>query len=235
LNTTTQIAETHTPDGTPVELLHHDGEFIITVDRQDLMLSRTHESELELSRLGCAHLTTHPNPTILIGGLGMGYTLRQALDLLLPQASVVLAELLPDIVRWHHDYLGNLTQHALNDSRVILKLGDVGEEIRQSPGRFDAILLDVDNGPLAMTDLRNDSLYSRAGIRSCLDALKPEGCLAVWSAIEDRAFEERLRQETPHVRCVGVPSYKGATANHCRILVATARAGRRVGHIGANA
>lgn len=223
---TLQIAETTTPDGTPVMLLQHDGDFIITVDRQDLMLSRSHESELELARLGCAHLATHPSPTVLIGGLGMGYTLRQTLDLLPLRATVIVAELLPEMVRWNKVYLGNLNQNAVSDPRVVMNLGDVGDVIRQSPNTFDAVMLDVDNGPIAMTDPRNDDLYSREGIRSCLSSLKPNGRLAIWSAIEDRPFEKRLRQETPHVRCVGAPLYKGAKSNHCRILLASARSER---------
>lgn len=218
-----QIAKTTTPDGTPVVLLQHDGDFIITVDRQDLMLSRSHESELDLARHGCAHLSTHPHPTVLIGGLGMGYTLRQTLDLLPAQASVVVAELLPEMVRWNHDYLGELTRHAVRDPRVTLHVGDVGDVIRQSPNRFDAVLLDVDNGPTAMTDPRNDDLYSGEGIRFCLRSLKRQGRLAIWSAFEDPAFEKRLRQETPHVRCVGAPCYQGAKSNHCSIWVASAR------------
>jgi spermidine synthase len=216
----TQLAATRAPDGTPVVLFCHDGEFIITVDRQDLMLSRAHESELELARLGCGHVTAHPHPTVLVGGLGMGYTLRQALDMLRPRATVVVAELLPEVVRWNREYLGALTQYALNDRRVVLKVGDVAEVIRESPDTFDAVLLDVDNGPTAMTDARNGRLYSREGIRSCLDSMRPGGRLAIWSSMDDPRFEKRLRQETRHVRCMGAPLSKGARSNPCHIWIA---------------
>ena len=215
-----QIAATRAPDGTLVVLSCRDGEFIISADRQDLMLSRAHESELELARLGCGHIIAHPDPTVLIGGLGMGYTLRQALDMLQPGATVIVGELLPEVVRWNRDYLGELTNHALNDRRVVLKVGDVADVIRESADRFDAVLLDVDNGPTAMTDVRNDRLYSREGIRACLASMKAGGRLAIWSSMDDPPFEKRLRQETPRVRCAGAPLYKGAKSCPCHIWVA---------------
>lgn len=217
----TQLATTSAPDGSRLALFQHDEDFIITVDRQDLMLSRAHESEFELARLGCAHVAGHRRPTILIGGLGMGYTLRQTLDMLGSCATVVVAELLPEVVRWNRDYLGGLTNHPLRDRRVTVRIDDVADVIRQSPGVFDAVLLDVDNGPHAITDARNRHMYSRDGIRSCLHALRAKGCLAVWSAIFDPPFERRLRQEHLHVRCFHVPAYKGASSNHCCIWVAS--------------
>lgn len=219
-----QVAETRAPDGSHVVLYEHDGDYIITVDHQDLMMSRAHESELELARLGCARLARHGQPAVLVGGLGMGYTLRQALDLLGPQARVVVAELLPEIVRWNRDYLGHLTDHPLRDPRVELRVEDVARVLRASPGAFDAVLLDVDNGPNAMTDLGNDQLYSREGIRRCMAALRPDGCLAVWSAVFDEPYERRLRQEKLHVRCCRVPAREGGKTYHCCIWVAS-RAG----------
>jgi spermidine synthase len=201
-------------------LFEHDGEFTITVDHQDLMLSRAHESEFELARLGCARVAGQPGPSVLIGGLGMGYTLRQTLDLLGAKATVVVAELVPEVVRWNREYLGALTNHPLRDPRVAVKVTDVADVIRQSPGAFDAVLLDVDNGPNAMTDVRNDQLYSREGIRSCIGALRAKGCLAVWSAVFDAPFERRLRQEHLHVRYHRVPAHQGAKAYHCCIWVA---------------
>jgi spermidine synthase len=202
-------------------LYKHDGEFIITVDYQDLMLSRSHESELQLAQLGCARVAAHRNPTVLIGGLGMGYTLRQTLDMLQPQATVVVAELIPEVVRWNRDYLGELTNHPLRDRRVTVKVGDVVEVIRQAPDAFDAILLDVDNGPNAITDRGNDRLYSREGLQACMRALHAKGSLAVWSSMFDRPFERRLRQENLHARCFDVPAYKGAKSNACCVWVAS--------------
>lgn len=216
-----QLATTSAPDGSRLALLQHDHDFIITVDRQDLMVSRAHESEIELARLGCAHVAGHRNPTVLIGGLGMGYTLRQTLDMLGSRATVIVAELLPEIVRWNHDYLGALTDHPLKDPRVVLKIDDVAAVIRQSPGVFDAILLDVDNGPHAITDARNNQLYTPAGIQACCNALRAKGCLAIWSAFHDPPFERRLRKEHLHVRCCPVPAYKGAHSHHCCIWLAS--------------
>lgn len=218
---TVKIAETGTPGGVPVELLQHDGDFIIRVGRQNLMLSRSHESELELARIACARIAGRNAPVILIGGLGLGYTLRQVLDLSPAGASVIVAELLPEIVRWQREYLGGLTSHALEDARVTVHTGDVGEVIRQSHSRFDAVLLDVDNGPEAMTDAGNEALYSSAGIRACLNSLKPGGCLAVWSAVEDQSYEKRLRDETRHTQSISAPVHKGARSRRCRILVAS--------------
>ena len=222
----TQIASTTAPDGSQLVLFRHQDDYIITVDRHDLMVSRAHESEHELARLGCAHLTTHPSPKVLIGGLGMGYTLRQALDLLSPHATVVVAELLPEIVRWNREYLGNLNNHPLADARVALQLDDVANVIHNSSGCFDAILLDVDNGPEAITDCRNNQLYTPEGIRASLRALRPNGCLAIWSAFDDPDFERRLRRETAHVRCTPAAAYKGAKTRHCCIWTAVNAKGK---------
>ena len=216
-----RLAATVAPGGVEVALYQHDADFIITADRQDLMLSRAHESELELARLGCARLAGQRNPAVLISGLGMGYTLRQTLDMLRHQATVVVAELLPEVVRWNRDYLGGLNNHPLRDRRVVVRIGDVADVIRQSPDTFDAVLLDVDNGPSAMTDVRNDRLYSREGIRSCANSLRAGGCLAVWSALDDPPFGRRLRQEHLHVRSFRVSAYRGARSRHCCIWIAT--------------
>ncbi len=221
MKTRIQLGKTSAPDGSQLVLYQHNSDFVITVDRHDLMLSRAHESEIELARLGCAHVAGHRTPTILVGGLGMGYTLRQTLDMLGPSAKVVVAELLPEIVRWNQDYLGELTNHPLRDPRVVLQIDDVADVIRKSPGVFDAILLDVDNGPHAITDARNHQLYSRTGIQTCIHALRSKGCLAVWSAFFDAPYEHRLRQEHLHVRCFPVPAYKGSSSRHCCIWVAS--------------
>jgi spermidine synthase len=221
LKTRTKLATTCAPDGSRLTLLQHGNDFIITVGNHDLMLSRAHDSELDLARLGCAHLAGHQAPTVLIGGLGMGYTLRQTLDMLAPRATVVVAELLPEIVRWNRDYLGELTNHPLNDPRLVLKIGNVADVIRQSPAAFDAILLDVDNGPEAITDAGNSDVYSAAGIQACVTALRPTGCLAVWSAFFDPPFERRLRQANLRVRSVQVPAYHGSSSYHCCIWLAS--------------
>ena len=124
MKTTQQIASARTPDGETLALLEHDGEYSIQVGRQELMTSRAHESELELARLGCAQIRARPRPTVLVGGLGMGYTLRGALDALPGGATVVVGELMPEIVEWNRRYFGALSGHPLKDRRVQVRLGD---------------------------------------------------------------------------------------------------------------
>ena len=207
---TIQLASIRTPGGKPVILSQHDADFTITVDGAVLMNSRMHESERELARLGCARLAERPGAQVLIGGLGMGYTLRQALDLLRPDARVVVAEILPDIVAWNRDRLGHLTGHPLLDPRVEVRAVGVGAVIAAAEGVYDAILLDVDNGPEALCDPRNAALYGPEGIRAVLQALREDGCLAVWSASTDSGFEGALRRERLYLRRFRVAAYKGA-------------------------
>lgn len=204
-----KIASAVTPDGGEMVLYRHDRDFSILVDGEDLMHSRRHESELELARLGCAHLSGDKAPGILIGGLGMGYTLRQALDMLSPQAHVVVGELLAAVVAWNREILGELNGRPLEDERVELKISDIVELISGSKNRFDAILLDIDNGPDAMTDPGNRRLYDYRGIMACRRALHEQGCLAVWSAKPSKQFEQLLLRCGFHVRRFRVPAHKG--------------------------
>jgi spermidine synthase len=187
------LGETRTPDGTLMALTRRGGEYVIHADGKSLMSSRMHGSEQALATLGCRRLGGRPEPRVLIGGLGMGFTLRAALDLLPPGASVVVAELVPAVAEWNRGPLGPLAGHPLRDRRVRLELCDVAATLRASPGAFDAVLLDVDNGPSALTARDNAGLYDDRGIAAARDALRPGGTLAVWSAREDRAFEHRLR------------------------------------------
>jgi spermidine synthase len=205
-----KIASARTPDGAEILLYQHDRDFLIELDGEDLMLSRHHESELELARLGCAHLAGRKAPCILIGGLGMGYTLRQALDMLSPDAEVVVGELLDAVVEWNREFLGDLNGRPLADERVELKTGNIVELISGSKSRFDAILLDIDNGPSAMTHSGNRRLYDYAGIMTCRRALRNKGCLAVWSAGPSKAYEQLLMHCGFHVRRYRVPAYKGS-------------------------
>jgi spermidine synthase len=210
-----------TPDGGEMVLFQHDQDFSIMVNGQELMHSRRHESELELARLGCAHLAGRREPCILIGGLGMGYTLRQTLDLVGPQARVVVAELLPAVVEWNREFLGELNNQSLQDERVELVTGDVVELISASRSRFDAILLDIDNGPSAMTDAGNNRLYTYEGILACRCALRDHGCLALWSAGPSKRFEELLTGCGFHVRRFRAAAYKGSESLSHFIWVAS--------------
>jgi spermidine synthase len=216
-----KIATTRTPDGGEMVLYQHDHDFSIHINGHDLMHSRRHESELELARLGCAHLTTHRDPSILIGGLGMGFTLRQTLDLLNSRASVVVGELLHDVVQWNRKFLGVLTDHPLEDKRVTIETGDIIELISRTKNSFHAILLDIDNGPGAITDSGNNRLYNFQGMTTCRRALRPQGCLAVWSAEPSKKFEQLLVKCSFHVRRFRVPAFKGSISQSHFVYVAS--------------
>ncbi len=215
-----KLATTLTPDGGTMELFQHDRDFLIKVNGQGLMNSRRHESELELARLGCAHLSTRTSPRVLIGGLGMGYTLRQTLDMLGPDASVVVSELLSAVVDWNRAYLKELNGQPLNDKRTRLIIGNIIPLIAQSSGQFDAILLDVDNGPSAVTDSGNQRLYSQAGIQACRRALRKSGCLAIWSSEPSKIFEQLLMKCGFHVRRYKGKAHKDGNSKPLYIWVA---------------
>ena len=189
----TVLARTRTPDDTELTLAHHPSEYMILANGQSLMSSRKHGSEDALAVLGCRRAQTLPRPDVLVGGLGMGFTLRAALDCLPPTAHVLVAELVPAIVEWNHGPLGALAKHPLNDPRVQIEECDVAATLRMSPGRFDAVLLDVDNGPTALTASSNAGLYDDQGVAAVRTSLTPGGVLAVWSARDDRQFARRLR------------------------------------------
>jgi len=203
-----KLATASTPDGGEMELYQHDRDFLIKINGQNLMNSRQHESELELARLGCAHLSSCEAPRILIGGLGMGYTLRQVLDMSGHDANVIVSELLTDVVDWNREILGELNDQPLDDKRTELIIGDIFQLLLSSLDRFDAILLDIDNGPSATTDSGNQRLYTPAGIQACHRALRKQGCLAVWSAKPSKVFERLLMSCGFHVRRYKVPAYE---------------------------
>jgi len=168
--------------------------------RGDLMNSRMHGSEKALADLACARLGDTQNPRLLIGGLGMGFTLAAALTATGPAAEIVVAELVPEVVTWNRTLIGGPAGHPLNDRRSNVYVGDVADVIRRERGGFDAILMDVDNGPEALVRRENDWLYSPAGLRATRAALRPRGVLAVWSASPDRSFSKRLQEAGFDVR-----------------------------------
>ena len=215
-----KLATTQTPDGGEMELYQHDRDFLIKINGQELMNSRQNESERELARLGCAHLAGRKAPRVLIGGLGMGYTLRQALDMLGPDANVDVSELLTAVVDWNREYLGELTGQPLEDKRTDLITGDIFRLLSDSIGRFDAILLDVDNGPSPLTDSGNQRLYSATGIQACRRALRKNGCLAVWSSEPSKDFEQLLMSYGFHVRRYKVKAYKESNSTSRFIWIA---------------
>jgi spermidine synthase len=174
-------------------LTRRDREYIILADGKPLMSSRMHGSEEALATLACERARAREDPCVLVGGLGMGFTLRAALNVLPPGATVIVAELVPAVVEWNRGPLAPLAERPLEDRRVKVFDGDVLEALRANPARFDAVILDVDNGPAAFTDSSNAALYTNEGIATARGALRDHGVLAVWSAWEDRKFVQRLR------------------------------------------
>ena len=187
------LGQTRAPDGTVLKLTCRDNEYVILANGKSLMSSGMYGSEQALATLACDPVRTLQRPCVLVGGLGMGFTLRATLDCLPLDATIVVAELLPAVVEWNHGPLGPLAGHPLHDKRVHIELGDVAVTLRSSSSKFDAVLLDVDNGPTPFTASDNDWLYDDRGIATARAALKRDGVLAVWSAREDRKFEKRLR------------------------------------------
>jgi spermidine synthase len=215
------IGRAETLDGIDLTLMLRDREYVIFADGKPLMSSRMHGSEEALAAFGCRRVRTIDRPVVLIGGLGMGFTLRAALDLLPPAAQVFVTELVPAVVDWNRGPLAHLAGHPLRDRRVSIELGDVAATLRASRQRFDAVLLDVDNGPRPFTSSSNAALYSGHGIADIRAALRPGGTLAVWSAWEDRKFEQRLRYEHFTVRVERVRARLAKGGPRHVIVVAT--------------
>ena len=186
------LATAVVPDGETLRLFRRGDDFMIVLDRNELMNSRMSGSEEALATMTCARLAGRTSAHLLIGGYGMGFTLRAALAVLGPTARVSVAELVPEIVEWARGPMRDLTAGCLDDPRVNLVPGDVAAPIRMAKGVYDAILLDVDNGPDGLTRAGNDGLYSARGLAAARAALTPGGILAIWSAAPDKPFARRL-------------------------------------------
>jgi spermidine synthase len=191
-----------------LRLYRRGEEFSIRLDRSELMNSRMHGSEEALAEIACAKVADRCHPQVLIGGLGMGYTTAAALHRLRADGQLVVAELVPAVVKWNRGPLADLAGRPLEDARVTVREIDVAQILKAEHGTYDAILLDVDNGPEGLTRKGNDWLYSRAGLDAAFTTLRPAGVLAVWSASPNRAFAQRLREagfevDEIHVRARG--------------------------------
>lgn len=213
----TLLATARIPDtDTELKLHEHRDRFAISIPGHgELMNTRVHGSEIALAEQALRRAPGRKDRRVLIGGLGMGFTLAAALVQLGPDAEVVVAELVPEVVDWNRDRVGEPSGHPLRDPRVHVHVGDVAEVLRAPGPGFDAILMDVDNGPEGLIRTENDWLYGRAGLEVTRAALRPGGVLAVWSATPDRQFTRRLESsgfqvETQTVR----PHRAGRGARH---------------------
>ena len=207
-------------NGAELCLYQRDTEFLINADNDELMNSRFYGSEEALATLACRKIANHPQARVLIGGLGMGYTLRSALNELGARAQVVVAELVPAVVQWNRGFLANLAGSPLDDNRVTIHETDVAQMIKTAKADYNAILLDVDNGPQALTLMENDWLYSLSGLETAFAALRPNGVLAIWSSGPDAAFAKRLGQAGFDVDEVGVRGRRGGKGAHHIVWIA---------------
>lgn len=189
--------------------------------RGDLMNSRVHGSEKALADLACEKLGNNPKPRLLIGGLGMGFTLAAALKAVGPNAVVVVSELVPEVVTWNRELIGGPAGNPLEDKRSQVVVGDVADILKQEPAGFDAIMMDVDNGPEALVRRENDWLYGSAGLRATRAALRPRGVLAVWSSSPDRDFSKRLQQAGFKVKEHVVRPHRAGKGPRHHIWIAT--------------
>ena len=206
-----KLAESITPNGACMALYEHDGAFSISLNGKELMHSKVTASESLLGRTGVDQINKDIPTRVLIGGLGLGFTLKSVLESGNSKMRIELAELVPEVIEWNRTYLKELNGELLDDPRVDIKGMDVIDLIQNAePRTYDAILLDVDNGPVAMVDANNDQLYSNSGIRLMCRALKKGGRIVVWSAGPDLKFEKRLGEFCCKFQRVAAKAYNGA-------------------------
>ena len=218
---TTTLAEARTPDGARLFLEAHDGHFNMSVEGELLMSTRAWRSEAEMAELGCAGFVGGAARRVLIGGLGFGFTLRRVLELVAPDVQVEVAELLPIMVEWNREHLVSVNGGLLDDPRVAVTLGDVYAVLGGSPpARYDAVLLDVDNGPVAMVDRGNRRIYSDVGLRTLSRALTVGGRAVFWSASTNHGFMRRLTDAGFLARAVPAKAYPQAVRETHTLFVA---------------
>jgi len=221
MNRWQQLGSANIPnDGGELRLLQRDREFSIRLSgiRGELMNSRVHGSEEALAEIGCERLKSADDARVLVGGLGMGFTLAAALRSLTATASVTVAELIPEVVEWNEGPLGECAGRPLRDSRTVVHVGDIAALLARSNAAFDLILLDVDNGPDGLIHSDNDWLYSADSLETINRALSSEGTLAVWSAGPDPMFLMRLKKARYHASAHGVRARPGKGSRHTIFL-----------------
>lgn len=207
---TTTLATCHTPDGTQLILLQHDGQHFLKVDGVPLMSTTASSSEQQMAEIACARMP--PKPRILIGGLGFGFTLRRVLELCPPDAIVDVAELLQEVIDWNREFLTEVNGLLVDDPRVRIHTRDVAEILDRAGGdtRYHAILLDVDNSPDPLVQEGNARLYNRGGIDRAKAALHPGGRVVYWSANQDKTFARSLERVFKNVECIAAKAYPKA-------------------------
>jgi spermidine synthase len=207
--------------GGELKLMRRGAEYSIMSGAIELMNSRLSGSEEALATLVCDRLADRPEAHVLIGGFGMGFTLRAALGALGPRAAVTVGELVPEVIAWGRGPMAHICGPCLADPRLVVREGDVAEAIREAGGRYDSILLDVDNGPEGLSRPANDRLYDTEGLAAARRALVPGGILAVWSSFPDRAFTRRLGRAGFRVEEVTVRANGGKRGARHTIWLAT--------------
>ncbi len=218
------LARTNASNGVELSLHAKDTHFFLRVNGEPLMATNAAESEKTMATLACEHIGKKRAPRVLIGGLGFGFTLQRVLELLGAGAQVEVVELFPEVVKWNREFLQEVNGPALADERAVVSLGDVLQSIAKAkPAIYDAILLDVDNGPSAMVHKSNARLYERQGLAFLIEALKPNGRVTFWSAFPDPAFAGRLRKAGFQVQIVPAKSYPQAKRHAHTIFVADRR------------
>jgi spermidine synthase len=204
-----------------LRLMRRGDEFSMMLGQNELMNSRLSGSEEALATLACKRIEGIKRPHLLIGGLGMGFTLRAALTVLGAEARITVAELVPAVIAWAREPMADLFDNSMTDPRASIREADVVDLIQSSPSAFDAILLDVDNGPEALIRKANDALYDLKGLKAIRRALRPGGVLAVWSSGPNASFSKRLRAADFDVNEVGVRATSKRSGAHHIIWFAT--------------
>jgi spermidine synthase len=215
-----RLGAAHTPQGTRLNLYRHDGSYVLHADGIELMSSRRHQSEDKLAEVACAGLRSVPGARVLIGGLGLGFTLREALRHLSDDAEIVVAELMAEVISWNRNPEWNISADAMADPRVRVVHDDVVNVLRANVGGFHAIMLDTDNGPDGQLMSENTALYGKRGVAETIAALRPGGVIVYWSVGEDRGFVGALQRAGLKVEAMPVRAH-GTTGPMHVLYVAT--------------